>query len=113
MNTNTKAKETAVAREEDRSATYAALIDKIEQLLTVMERHSLAELIELFRRPRRMLFLSFTSGIARGFGMAVGFTIIGALFLYFLGRIAALNLPVIGEFVAEIARIVQFELGGP
>lgn len=78
-----------------------------------MERHSLAELIELFRNPRRMLLLSFASGVARGFGIAVGFTIIGALFLYTLGRVAALNLPVIGEFIAEITRIVQGELSGP
>lgn len=97
----------------DNPTIYAALIDKIEQLLTAMERHSLAELIELFRRPRRMLFLSFTSGIARGFGIAVGFTVVGAVFLYVLGRLAALNLPLIGEFVAEIAQIVQGKLTGP
>lgn len=102
-----------MASKREDTTVYAALIDKIEELLTAMERHSLAELIELFRRPRRMLFLSFTSGIARGFGIAVGFTVVGALFLYVLGRVASLNLPVIGEFVAEIARIVQGKLTGP
>jgi len=89
------------------------LLVRIEGLLTLMERHSLAELVELYRSPRRMLFLSFTSGVARGFGIAVGFTIIGALFLYLLGRLAMLNLPIIGEFVAEITRIVQGELARP
>jgi len=89
------------------------LAQKIENLLTVMERSSVAELIELYRTPRRMLLLSFTSGVARGFGIAVGFTVIGALFLYLLGRLAMLNLPVIGEFVAEITRIVQGELAAP
>lgn len=98
---------------EERETVYAALVDKIEELLTAMERHSLAELIELFQRPRRMLFLSFVSGIARGFGIAFGFTIVGAFFLYFLGRLAQLNLPIIGEFIAEIARIVEIELQGP
>lgn len=102
-----------MASKREDTTVYAALIDKIEELLTAMERHSLAELIELFRRPRRMLFLSFTSGIARGFGIAVGFTVVGAVFLYVLGRVASLNLPVIGEFVAEIARIVQGKLTGP
>ncbi|MBO8141664.1 MAG: hypothetical protein H0Z37_05705 [Firmicutes bacterium] len=83
---------------------------RVESLLTLMERHSLAELIELYRSPRRMIVLSFTSGVARGFGVAVGFTLIGAVFLYVLGRLAMLNLPIIGEFVADIARIVQGEL---
>lgn len=113
MTTTPEATNAAVTRDRDNSTLYAALIDKIEELLTAMERHSLAELIELFRRPRRMLWLSFVSGITRGFGIAVGFTIVGAVFLYTLGRIAQLNLPVIGEFVAEIARIVQGELTGP
>lgn len=89
------------------------LAQKIEGLLTMMERSSVAELIELYRTPSRMLLLSFTSGVARGFGIAVGFTVIGALFLYLLGRLAMLNLPVIGEFVAEITRIVQGELAAP
>lgn len=89
------------------------LLGKLQALLAGMERHGLAELIELYRSPRRMYFLSFVSGVARGFGIAVGFTIIGALFLYVLGRVAMLNLPIIGEFVAEITRIVQGHLTTP
>ncbi|HEY8496016.1 MAG TPA: DUF5665 domain-containing protein [Limnochordales bacterium] len=89
------------------------LLVRLEGLLTLLERNSVAELVELYRSPRRMIFLSFASGVARGFGIAVGFTIIGALFLWVLGRLAMLNLPVIGEFVAEITRIVQGELAGP
>lgn len=100
-------------RERVNQKLFEKLIGKIEGLLTVMERSSVAELIELYRTPRRMLLLSFTSGVARGFGIAVGFTIIGAVFLYILGRVAMLNLPIIGEFVAEITRIVRGELAGP
>lgn len=103
----------AVTKERINQKLLEKLISKIEGLLTVMERSSIAELIELYRTPRRMLLLSFTSGVARGFGIAVGFTVIGALFLYVLGRVAMWNLPVIGEFVAEITRIVQGELSGP
>ncbi|NLM68853.1 MAG: hypothetical protein GX177_02495 [Firmicutes bacterium] len=86
------------------------LIAKIEKLASAMEKASVAEYIELYRKPRRLVYLNFISGIARGFGLAVGFTAVGALFLYLLGRLAALNLPIVGEFIAEIARIVQEEL---
>ena len=34
-------------------------------------------------------------------------------FVYALGRLAALNLPFIGNFVAELVRIVQMELSRP
>jgi len=86
------------------------LIKKLEKLAMAMEKASVAEYIELYRKPQRLIYLNFISGIARGFGLAVGFTAVGALFLYLLGRLASLNLPIVGEFIAEIARIVQEEL---
>ena len=86
------------------------LLERLAHLAAAIEKASLAEFVELYRQPRRLLYLNFLSGLTRGFGIAVGFTVVGALFLYVLGRVAALNLPIIGEFVAEIARIVQGEL---
>ena len=88
----------------------ATLIKKLSELTESMEKANVAEYIELFRRPRRLLYLNFLAGIVRGFGIAVGFTAVGAIFLYLLGMVAALNLPVIGHFVAEVARIVELEL---
>src|SRR5690606_15762351 len=86
------------------------VLDRVAHLAAALEKASVAEFIELYRRPRRLLFLNFLSGLSRGFGIAVGFTVVGALFLYVLGQLAALNLPIIGEFVADIIRIVQGEL---
>lgn len=86
------------------------LFVKMEELMQSFEKTSLAEFIELYRNPKRLLYLNFLAGIARGFGLALGFTVVGAFFLYGLGKIASLNLPVVGEFVAEITRIVQNEL---
>lgn len=86
------------------------LVLRMEKLTHSLEKASIAEYIELYQKPRRMLYLSFLSGIARGFGLAIGFTIVGALFLYFMGKIASLNIPIVGEFIAEITRIVQNEL---
>jgi preprotein translocase subunit Sss1 len=80
------------------------LVIKTEKLTHSLEKASIAEFIELYQKPRRMLYLSFLSGIA------IGFTIVGALFLYVMGRIASLNLPIVGEFIAELTRIVQNEL---
>ena len=56
--------------------------------------------------------INFFSGVARGFGIAVGFTVVSAVFLMILGRIARLNLPLVSEFVADIVRLVQLELRG-
>ena len=86
------------------------VLARLDELVAAMEKASVAEFIELYRRPLRLLSLNFIAGVFRGFGIAVGFTAVGAVFLYGLGRLATLNLPYIGNWVAEIVRIVQTEL---
>lgn len=70
----------------------------------------LAEYIEMLENPTRLLYINFLIGLARGFGAALGFTVLAALVLYFLQKIILLNIPVIGEFIAEIVNIVQTQL---
>lgn len=103
--------ERAVASE-TRPAWVSVLLEKLEKTIEALDKAGVAEWIELFRRPRRLLVINFFSGLARGFGIAVGFTVVGAIFLVLLGRIAQLNLPIISEFVTDIVRLVQLELRG-
>ncbi len=88
----------------------ARLERKIEELGLAMEKMKLAEYIELLRQPTRLLYLNFLAGIARGLGMAIGFALLGALLIYILRRLAILNLPLIGSFIAELVKIVQSQL---
>lgn len=57
-----------------------------------------------------MIWLNFFAGLARGVGMAVGFSILGALVLYLLQGAFFRNLPIIGNYIADLVRIVQFHL---
>lgn|SRR5690554_4878642 len=97
-------------KKEINAGLLETLLVKLERLASSMEKASIAEFVALYKEPRRMLYLSFISGLIRGFGLAIGFTVVGAVFLYLLGLVASLNLPVVGEFIAEITRIVQNEL---
>jgi hypothetical protein len=94
----------------DRENLIRELSLKIDELSVKIEKLNLSEYLELFRNPKRLLYLNFLAGVARGFGMAVGFTLLGALALYILQRVVILNLPLIGDFIAELVRIVQDEL---
>ena len=89
-------------------------IKKLKELITELlirwEKTGLAEQVELFRRPLRLLYLNFLAGLARGFGIVVGLNLLGAIFLSGLYRIADLNLPVIGRYIAELVKIVQENL---
>lgn len=75
-----------------------------------MERANLAEFMQMIQNPLRLIFLNFLSGLARGFGIAIGLTIVASLFLVLLGRLANLNLPIIGKYIAELVKIVNQQL---
>ncbi len=80
--------------------------DKLAELTQQMEKFNLAEYMNQLNNPRRYLFVNFLGGIFRGLGMALGLTIFGAFILYILQRLVVLNLPLIGDFLAELVRII-------
>ncbi len=83
---------------------------KLELWIEASERMRLPEYLQYLKNPRKILWRSFLSGIARGAGTAVGFTILGAIIIIVLQRLALANLPVIGDFLADIVEIVQYKL---
>jgi hypothetical protein len=83
------------------------ILNKLDEISKHIQKINIIEYIELVRSPRRMLLINFVSGLARGFGVAIGATILGAIFLIFLLKLAQLNLPIIGEFLAKIVKIVE------
>ena len=84
-----------------------ALFKKLNEVNNKLERANLAEFLKLLERPLRIVWLNFLAGLARGFGIAIGLTIITSLFIYLLTRLAGLNLPLIGKYIAELVRIVN------
>lgn len=83
---------------------------KIDYLSDLLEKNKISEYVDLMHDKKRLLFINFVIGLFRGFGMAVGFTLLGAVAIYMLQKMIDLNLPVIGDFIAEIVRIVQKSL---
>ncbi|NLW24537.1 MAG: hypothetical protein GXY91_04745 [Clostridia bacterium] len=83
------------------------LEDKVEKLAVAIEKMKLAEYVELLNNPKKLLWVNFIAGIARGLGTAIGLTILFAIIIYFLQKIIMLNLPVISDFIAEIIRMVE------
>ncbi|HIE12612.1 MAG TPA: hypothetical protein EYP63_04165 [Desulfotomaculum sp.] len=86
------------------------LVDKIERLSVAMEKMRLAEYVRLLENPWRLMYINLIAGIARGVGIAIGFTILGAAVAYLLRNLVAANLPGIGKFIAEVVRMVELHL---
>lgn len=86
------------------------LIRKLECLVRRMEQMRIDAYLRYIHNWKRRLASDFLSGIARGLGFSVGFSVLGALLLYLLRNAALANLPVIGRFLADLVRIVENNL---
>lgn len=86
------------------------LFERAERITRQMEQLNLDAYLRYARDWRKRLIGEFASGVVRGVGFSVGFTLISAMILFFLRNAAIANLPVIGEFVADVIRIVERSL---
>ncbi len=84
-----------------------ALNKKIDDMSLKMEKMKFVDYVYFLEHPRKMLWANFVGGLARGFGIAIGFTLLGALVIYILNKIVQINLPYIGQFISDIVEIVQ------
>ena len=80
---------------------------QIEELNKKMENSKLDEYVLLMGDTKKLLWKNFISGIAKGIGTGIGFTILGAIVLIILRRIVLLNIPVIGRYLKDILDIVE------
>ncbi|RKN86873.1 DUF5665 domain-containing protein [Paenibacillus ginsengarvi] len=92
--------------------SYNQLNERLTKIADQMEKTQIADYVLLLNRPARLIFINLYSGIARGVGIAIGFTVFAATILYLLRLLGALNLPIIGDFIADIVKIVQVQLEG-
>lgn len=83
------------------------LEEKLDEVLEKFNQKSLNDFIEIIVSPKRLFLRSFVSGIAKGTGVAIGFSILGAILIYLLRYVVMLNLPVIGAFLKDIWEIMQ------
>lgn len=95
-----------VTPEEQMGALYRLTLQWTREL----ERSRITEYTQLLNRPWRLVWLNVLSGTARGVGIAIGFTFFAATIIYVLQVLGALNLPIIGDYIADIVRIVQRQL---
>lgn len=79
-------------------------IDKLNRLL---EEKNLQEFMYIFGNKKEIIKRNLYAGISRGVGIGIGITIITAILVIVLQKIVTLNIPVIGEYIAQIVEIVE------
>ncbi|MBQ7849084.1 MAG: hypothetical protein IJ343_05120 [Clostridia bacterium] len=88
----------------------AWLTQKLDDHVMRLERLRLPEYIRYLEDKKRFYLMQLLGGVVRGLGTAIGFTILGAVLVWLLQDLAQRNLPVIGDFLADIVSLVQRRL---
>lgn len=86
--------------------------EKVDKIAAQTEKSEIREYLDLMNRPWKIISTNIVAGMARGVGIAIGFTIIASLLIYFLQILGKWDLPFIGKYIAEIVKVVQHQLEG-
>lgn len=83
------------------------LIKVLEKTSKEIEATKINEYVDLMNDTKKLLWKNFISGISKGIGSAIGFSILGAMVLLILRKIVLLNIPLLGRYLKDILEIVE------
>lgn len=84
---------------------------RLDQIADTLERAEFKDILENYSSTKRRIMSNLTAGIARGLGLTLGTVVILALLAWLLSFLVQLNLPVIGDFIAELLGYIKMSQG--
>ena len=79
----------------------------VESLSHTLQEGNYIEWAYLLGSKKEIIKRNLLAGIFRGVGIGIGVTIISAILVMLLQKMVTLNIPVIGEYIADIVEIVE------
>ena len=86
---------------------YEEINKKLDDLNYALTKSKFIDLVELLGNRKELFFRNIWSGIVKGIGIGIGVTIITAIIVIILQKIVTWNIPIIGEYIADIVDIVE------
>lgn len=86
---------------------YLLLERAINKLIYILEKGNIEEFAFLLGNKKEILKRNLIAGIFKGIGIGIGVTLISAILIYLMQKIVTLNIPIIGEYIADIVKIVE------
>lgn len=83
------------------------LLIQLNNLNYTLNKNKVMDLIEIAGNSKKYLVRNFMSGISKGIGIGIGFSVITALIVYLMQKIIRLNIPVLSQYISDIVEIVE------
>lgn len=76
------------------------LASEVNKLTKQVQKLQNTELLKVYQKTGKFLFLSFMKGIMVGLGSVIGATVVVAILIYLLSQISFV--PIIGDFINDL-----------
>lgn len=76
-----------------------------KELVKVFEAAGVVEYLEYLQSGKRLLWVNFKAGVAKGLGVTVGMTMVLGIFIWVLTMLV--DLPIVGEYFAKAEQFVN------
>ena len=76
-----------------------------QELVKVFEAAGVVEYLEYLQSGKRIMWVNFKAGVAKGFGITVGMTVVLGAFAWVLTLLV--DLPVVGEYFEEATQEIS------
>lgn len=86
---------------------FKKLNNKIDKISESLEKTNIIEFSYIMGNKKEILKRNLIAGISRGVGIGIGITVVTAIIVYLLRKLIMLNIPVIGDYIADIVEIVE------
>lgn len=79
--------------------------ERMHKIAMFLEDIRLADVIQNYTAPRKLLWINFLAGLARGLGLTIGTAIV----LAFLGSLLTqfLSIPILGDYIRQLVEYVE------
>jgi len=81
------------------------LNERMDKIAMFLEDIRLADIVQNYTAPRKLLWINFLAGLARGLGLTIGTAIVLALLGSLLSQF--LSIPIIGDYIRTLVEYVQ------
>ena len=76
-----------------------------KELIKIFEAGGVVDYLEYLQSGKRLLWLNFKAGVAKGFGVTIGMTVVVGLLIWTLTMLV--DLPLIGEYFSDAQQYVS------
>ena len=83
---------------------------KIDNINEKIDKSRIVEISYIIGNKKEIIKRNLLAGISRGIGIGIGITLISSAIVYLLQKIIKQNIPILGEYIADIVAIVKGNL---